>query len=252
MDNLAYQKNLRAFQLKGSLLTLTVFELLKFDLPDIRSQLLSFTKQTPDLFHRMPVIIDLAKIKDSPCLIDFQTLKALLEQHGFVPVGIRGGNTEHEKSASLANLAVLNHARQEGLDKKTACISTGFTTEQQFPSKVITTPVRSGQQIYAKNTDLIIIGTVSHGAEILADGNIHVYGTLHGRALAGVNGNKQACVFCHQLKAELISIAGIYWVNEDIAPFFNTGTEKKAPKTQTHHQTIQVSLHNEKLHISLL
>ena len=83
-------------------------------------------------------------------------------------------------------------------------------------SKVIRTPIRSGQQVYAKNADLIVIGPVSQGAEILADGNIHVYGPLRGRALAGVRGHSEAMIFCSQLEAELISIAGTYKVIDDI------------------------------------
>ena len=81
---------------------------------------------------------------------------------------------------------------------------------------VITTPVRSGQQVYAKGGDLIIIAPVSAGAEVLADGNIHIYGPLRGRALAGVSGDKSARIFCQSLEAELISIAGSYKVNEDL------------------------------------
>jgi septum site-determining protein MinC len=85
-----------------------------------------------------------------------------------------------------------------------------------IPAKLITLPVRSGQQIYAKNCDLIVMAAVSAGAELLADGNIHVYGPLRGRALAGVNGNREARIFCQQLGAELLSIAGQYKVAEDL------------------------------------
>lgn len=84
------------------------------------------------------------------------------------------------------------------------------------PAKIVKQTIRSGQQIYAPGGDLVIIGSVSTGAEILADGNIHVYGTLRGRALAGVQGNQTASIFCHSLQAELISIAGIYLLSEDI------------------------------------
>lgn len=83
-------------------------------------------------------------------------------------------------------------------------------------SMVIDQPVRSGQQIYAQGCDLIILTSVSPGAELLADGHIHVYGALRGRALAGVTGDQQARIFCQTLEAELVSIAGNYWVNEDL------------------------------------
>jgi septum site-determining protein MinC len=87
---------------------------------------------------------------------------------------------------------------------------------ESIPTKIIYQPVRSGQQIYAKGGDLIILAAVSPGAEILADGNIHVYGALRGRALAGVRGDTRARIFCHSLEAELVSIAGHYKISEDL------------------------------------
>jgi septum site-determining protein MinC len=81
---------------------------------------------------------------------------------------------------------------------------------------VVTTPVRGGQQIYAPGGDLLVLAPVSAGAELLADGNIHVYAPMRGRALAGIKGNSQARIFCRMLAAELISIAGRYKVAEDL------------------------------------
>jgi len=106
-------------------------------------------------------------------------------------------------------------------------------------TKVITTPVRSGQQVYAAGGDLIILASVSAGAEILADGNIHVYGPLRGRALAGVKGDASARVFCYSLEAELISIAGIFQLDEDL----RSGHWKQPAK---------ISLNNEKISIQSL
>lgn len=87
---------------------------------------------------------------------------------------------------------------------------------QRAPAKIIRHAVRSGQQVYAPRGDLIVIGSVSAGAEILADGNIHVYGSLRGRALAGVKGDTEAHIFCQKLEAELLSIAGHYKMDEDL------------------------------------
>ena len=84
------------------------------------------------------------------------------------------------------------------------------------PAKVVSRPVRSGQQIYAQGSDLVVTASVSEGAELLADGNIHVYGTLRGRALAGVKGNSNARVFCQSLDAELVSIAGQFIMHESV------------------------------------
>jgi septum site-determining protein MinC len=83
-------------------------------------------------------------------------------------------------------------------------------------SKIVTTPIRSGQQVYAPGGDLIIMASVSAGAEVLADGNIHIYGALRGRALAGVLGDTSARIFCQSLEAELVSIAGNFKVDEDL------------------------------------
>lgn len=86
------------------------------------------------------------------------------------------------------------------------------------PTLVINSPVRTGQQVYAKNADLIVMGMVSEGAEVIADGNIHVYAPLRGRALAGESGDKTARIFVQSMQAELVSVAGIYRVFEQNLP----------------------------------
>ncbi len=85
-----------------------------------------------------------------------------------------------------------------------------------LPAKVIRGNVRGGQQIYAKDRDLVIIGAVSAGAEVIADGSVHVYGALRGRAVAGAQGDQAAMIFCHKLEAELISINGNYWISDSL------------------------------------
>jgi septum site-determining protein MinC len=100
-------------------------------------------------------------------------------------------------------------------------------------NKLITQPVRSGQRVYAKG-DLIVTATVSAGAEIMAEGNIHVYGSLRGRALAGVLGNVDSRIFCSDLQAELISIAGIYQLSDDLS-------------AETAHKPVQISLDKQTL-----
>ncbi len=107
------------------------------------------------------------------------------------------------------------------------------------PAKVVKQTIRSGRQVYARGGDLVIIGSVSAGAEVLADGNIHVYGTLRGRAMAGVQGDQSAAIFCHSLQSELVSIAGIYLLSEDI-PEDKIGTP------------VQVYMHNERLEMDHL
>ncbi|MGH8553382.1 MAG: septum site-determining protein MinC, partial [Methylococcales bacterium] len=87
---------------------------------------------------------------------------------------------------------------------------------ERATSTLVERPVRSGQRVYAANGDLIVLATVSAGAEIIAEGNIHVYGTLRGRALAGVKGDLNARIFCTDLQAELVSISGQYQISEGI------------------------------------
>ncbi len=108
------------------------------------------------------------------------------------------------------------------------------------PTKLVTTPVRGGVQIYAAGGDLIVLAPVSPGAELLADGNIHVYGPMRGRALAGVKGDTSARIFCQQLAAELVSIAGNYKVAEDL---------RRSPQWG---QAVHVSLSGDVLNITRL
>ena len=108
------------------------------------------------------------------------------------------------------------------------------------PSRVITSPIRGGQQVYAQGGDLIVLAPVSPGAELLADGNIHVYGPLRGRALAGIKGDTKARIFCRQLAAEMVSIAGQYKVAEDL---------RRDPAWA---EAVQVSLSGDVLNITRL
>lgn len=226
-------------QLKGSLFTLTVLQLIENNLSSLFEQLEVMVKQAPKFFQNAPIVIDLQKIKNSNDSVDFFTMAETLRGHGLIPVGVRGGNAQQHSQALSAGLALLPETRQD--PEPTA--STHTQPHKQPPvkqsSKVITQQVRSGQQIYANGGDLIVLAPVSPGAELLADGHIHVYGPLRGRALAGVNGNSQARIFCQSLEAELVSIAGHYWVKEDL-------------KKSTERKSVSIYLMNEHLHIELL
>lgn len=105
------------------------------------------------------------------------------------------------------------------------------------PAKIIERPVRGGQQIYAEGCDLIVLAQVSEGAEVLADGNVHIYAPLRGRALAGVKGDSNARIFCQQLEAELVSIAGIFILSDEL-------------KDKAWKQTAHIQLKDERLEIA--
>lgn len=236
------------FQLKGSLFTLTVLHLLKFDLTALTEQLTQAIKQAPKFFQQMPVVIDLQKLPEKEQSVDFPALLNRLREQGVIPIGIRGGNPTQQKSALEAHLAIFPTTKAEPLEinpqpAKTNKINTTApsrpATPALQPTKVITQPVRSGQQIYARQTDLVVLAPVSAGAELIADGHIHVYGPLRGRALAGVSGNEEARIFCQSLEAELVAIAGHYWVNEDL-------------QNNTIKQNVHIHLENDRLQISEL
>ncbi|HVV68342.1 MAG TPA: septum site-determining protein MinC [Gammaproteobacteria bacterium] len=207
-----------AFELKGSLFTLTVLHLLSVDLNVFIAQLRKHAQKTPNLFKNMPLVIDLQRVNQCADNIDFVNMQHQLRQHGLIPVGIRHGNESQNHAAQAAGLALLSSQSTSGnnLKAKTKISQDKPTTDTAPHTLLITKPVRSGQQVYARNANLVVLSTVSHGAELLADGYIHVYGNLQGRALAGITGDKTARILCLRLEAELVSIAGYYKLRDDI------------------------------------
>ncbi|HRY15859.1 MAG: septum site-determining protein MinC [Candidatus Competibacteraceae bacterium] len=201
------------FELKGSLFTLTVLHLFQLDRAAIERHLAEKIKQAPSFFNNTPVVIDLEGMTDSPEGLDFNGLYELLRAHGMVPVGIRNGTPMQQAAARLAGLPALPESRSANNGKKPERAEAAL-----MRSRIVSHPIRSGQQIYAPEGDLIVLGAVSAGAEVIADGNIHVYGALRGRALAGVRGATETRIFCQSLEAELVSIAGRYRISEQIDP----------------------------------
>ena len=199
------------FELKGSLFTLTVLHLFQLDRTAIERYLAEKIKQAPSFFNNTPVVIDLEGMAEPKDGVDFKGLYELLRGHGMIPVGIRNGSPKYQAAARLAGLPVLPESRSNGTAKKPE--RTGSAASR---TRVVNHPVRSGQEIYAPEGDLVVLGAVSAGADVVADGNIHVYGALRGRALAGVKGDVEAWIFCQSLEAQLVSIAGRYRVYEQL------------------------------------
>lgn len=197
----------QSFKLKGSLFTLSVLQILTADLAVFEQDLKAKIKLAPKFFKHTPMVLDISALHHLDSL-DFVALKAQLEANNIVPIGIKGAKEAWIPSIHMAKLAVMSdHNKNEKMPGSSAALSQG--------TKIITDPIRGGQRIYAEGGDLIVIAQVSPGAELLADGNIHVYGTLRGRALAGVNGQENARIFCQQLSAELVSIAGHFQLFEN-------------------------------------
>ncbi len=210
-----------AVELKSGSITLPILKVYSADIADIDQQLQQKLGKAPEFFRNAPIIIDLGELTDDQKQsLDFAALLKTVQGLALAPAGMRGGTAEQQKLAQAEKIAVLADVRTESAadtatDKKPA-------PRRAIPpprpitatTKVIDQPVRSGQRIYASGGDLIVLAQVSPGAEIMADGNIHVYGSLRGRALAGVQGNLEARIYCSDLQAQLIAIGGNYRTNE--------------------------------------
>jgi len=212
-----------SFELKGSMLTMIELHLLQNDTAGFSEQLDQKVRQAPDFFNHAPVILDLTELQSEAGSLDFADIAQTIRSNNISLVGVRNGNKAQHESAMQHGLSVLpesvikvadaeKHLNQQ--DERSSQ-SSNSGAEPTY-SKTITQPVRSGQQIYARNSDLVILNTVSAGAEVIADGHIHVYGALRGRAIAGANGDMSARIFCRDLEAELISIAGYYRAIEEM------------------------------------
>lgn len=218
------------FRLKGSLVTLSILKPLTIDLSEIGAGLAARVAQAPALFDRAPLLIDLNDLPDAAAL-DLPGLRTLIAGLGFVPVAVRGGGDAVGSQAAAIGLGVLGEGRlpvdaeptpppaPEEPPPTAAQIAeaTASAAPAAAPTRLVTQPVRSGQQVYSRG-DLIVLAPVSPGSELLAEGHIHVYGPLRGRALAGLRGDTTARIYCRALDAELIAVAGCFQVADDIDP----------------------------------
>ena len=164
--------------------------------------------RAPKLFSGLPVLID-----PNGHRIDLPAIADAARTQGLVPVAVVEADEDTAAAARGIGLGVL----QRGALDAANGTSNRPRSEDRPAARIVDQPVRSGQQLYARGTDLIIRAAVSPGAEVLADGSIHVYGALRGRALAGCRGEESARIFCQSLEAELVAIAGNYLVAEDMA-----------------------------------
>lgn len=203
--------NTTAFQLKAASFAFTIMQLSSLNLELIEAQVAAMTQKTPLFFNGTPVLLDLTIIEKIDIPLDINTLIERIRPYGLLPVGLKTQHATYTEMAKQLGLPIMNHTSSTSTEVKKK------VEESHTSTLIIDQPVRSGKQIYAKGGDLIVTSSVSHGAEILADGNIHVYGNLYGRVLAGVQGNVAARIYANKsLDAELIAIAGNYLVNEQI------------------------------------
>lgn len=209
------------FEIKGGSIHLPILKLMSSDIEAVAVQLRQKIQQAPDFFRDAPVLIDLQDLHDAESALNLSQLGRIMRECALIPVGVRGGCERLRQAAGEAGLAVLAEGRHESSPPQPPRPEPAATAQapvQAEPAigKLIDHPVRSGQRIYAAGGDLVVLAQVSAGAEIMADGNIHVYGALRGRALAGVQGNLHSRIFCMDLQAELIAIGGHYKVSENL------------------------------------
>ncbi len=217
------------FELKAGSFTLPVLRLLGTDMDAVGRMLGEKVEQAGGFFHNAPVVIDLKAVAGDG-VVEFPLLVGLMRGHGMIPVGVRGGSKAQNSAAEAMELAILGDARvSRRAEAKPRREETQIKpVAAQVGTRLVSRPVRSGQRIYASGGDLVLLAQVSSGAEVMADGHIHIYAPLRGRALAGVKGNLESRIFCHNLHAELVSVAGHYRISENI------GAELKGRPVQIH------------------
>jgi septum site-determining protein MinC len=215
------------FEIKSASLPLVALRLKSTDLDALAAELSLQYGEIPDFFDNDPLVVDLSPLPVDAPGPDFGSLMALLRRHRLVPVAFKGGTAQQAAAAQAAGLVSAHDA---------VTVKTGATPQQpteqhpapaatepppvaaQLPALVIDKPLRSGQQVYARGRDLVMLAMVNAGAEVIADGHIHVYAPLRGKAIAGARGNADARIFALSLEPELISIAGIYRTTENALP----------------------------------
>ncbi|TWG86976.1 septum site-determining protein MinC [Luteimonas sp. J16] len=228
------------------------------DIARLAAEMRERVARAPKLFARAAVILDFGGLTATP---DAATARALIEalrEAGVLPVALAWGSSDNEALAVELGLPLLAKFRAQyepvagatetvaprpaarpAPEPAPAARAAAPRPAASAPGLVQAAPVRSGQQVYAENRDLTILSQVGAGAEVIADGSIHIYGPLRGRALAGAQGNAGARIFCRAFHAELVAVAGHYKVLEDI------------PK-ELHGKPVQVWLENEELKIAAL
>ena len=225
------------FQIRGQLHAFLALRLIAPSDDRFFPKLQSVIAATPGFFRYAPVVLDAAPVVDQepPDLAEFVRR---LREHELVPIGIQNGSEAWNRAAVDASLGVLPAAWGAHRERREPPPATAAAepVRRHRPSLIVSEPVRAGQQIYAENGDLVVLALVSPGAELLADGHIHVYGTLRGRAHAGLGGDEGARIFCQSLEAQLVSVAGSYLVSDEIDETFH----KRRVQVRCHQRSLVI------------
>jgi septum site-determining protein MinC len=238
----AQSRPAEVFELKSASLSLLALVLRTADLEQLALELRERLGDTPEVFNQDPLLIDFSQLPqpaqapdDSPQLgllsegtVDLPALLTLLRKHRMQPVAVTGAGPALLAQALALGLAEAPEApqtREAPAAVREVEVIREVVVERQVavPAEaartvIVDKPLRSGQQVYAKGADLVVLALVNHGAEVIADGSIHVYAPLRGKAIAGARGNTEARIFAASMEAELIAIAGIYRTTENPLP----------------------------------
>jgi len=197
--------------------------------PEFESRLAEQIARSPTFFANAPVVMDLQHCTGAASADAFHGLRRMLKRQHLIAVGVQNANATQIRAAMNADLAAFAPANAARRTEPAEPAAAPAPAPRQAPApapviaagavnrtKVITQPVRSGTQVYARGGDLIVLASVSPGAEVIADGHVHIYGALRGRAIAGASGDTEARIFIGKLEAELLCVAGHYLVSEAI------------------------------------
>lgn len=221
--------DLRLFDLKSTAWTLTALRLHSGDVDAVCAALQARFADSPGLFDDDPLVIDLSPLREAGAELDFARLLAELRGHRLLPIAAQGGSAAQMAAARSAGLAEAMEPETR-LEPRPAREEPAVAAPQAAPEPaapaapataptlVVDKPLRSGQRVYARGGDLVVMSAVSFGAEVIADGHIHVYAPLRGRAMAGARGDTSARIFSTCMEPQLVSIAGIYRTAETPLP----------------------------------
>ncbi|CUR53192.1 Septum site-determining protein MinC [Buchnera aphidicola (Tuberolachnus salignus)] len=202
--------------MKGKNFTITVIYLKNISLNCLKKKLLKIIKKSPKFFQYAPIILNISKLSYS---INWKEIKNMMFSIGFLVIGVSGCNNIHVKNFLLkSGIPVLLEGKEHFYSSSPIFNYTqkiSKSVKNELKTQIITNPVRSGQKIYFPNVDIIIQSNVSAGAEIISDRNVHIYGVMRGKVLAGAKGDVTSQIFCSHLCAELVSIAGEYLILEN-------------------------------------
>ena len=252
----------KIIELKGSILTLSVLKIYSDDFSVTQQALSDKVEQAPSFFIGIPIVIEPQVALNDPTFLAL--LVEFLHQLQMIPIGVRSSDEMIINQAQYSGLAIFppeTKAKPEkaavaeqkivevtvaepekpSIEQAPAAVAEAITPQipQVQSAMIVNRAVRSGQQIHAQNRDVVIMGSINPGAEVLADGNITVFGKVMGKVIAGASGNRDAKIFATQLNAEIICIAGVYQLSDDIDAKFKNGL-------------VQVQLKDDKLQLNQL